>query len=190
MVTLGSLFLQRANHFSPWQTGLTLSCIYIASMISNPLFGRLSDGGRIRWTSFLLVFAAITIFIFPHLPPQWFLPMLAAYGFFFMASYPVVEAALMESTHDSVRGRVFGCFITVGGLLGNLSHWFVGEWVKQLGPQASAPAGYFAIYNLLGIFVLGSLLALIFLHTISQHAKKNLPSASNPASAKLEPQSP
>jgi MFS family permease len=66
-------------------------------------------------------------------PKAWAIPTLLLYGFFFMASYPMVEAMLMESVPDAVRGRVFGLFITIGGLLGNLSHWIAGDAVKRLG---------------------------------------------------------
>lgn len=166
MVTLGSLFLQHAHHYDPWKTGLALSCIYLASMVSNPVFGHLSDRGRMRWASFLLIGAAFTICVFPHVSAAWFPALLGAYGFFFMATYPIVEASLMESVHDSVRGRVFGIFITVGGLLGNLSHWLVGKWVKHLDGRSHLTESYYSIYNLLALFVLLSMLGLYFLHRL------------------------
>jgi hypothetical protein len=81
-----------------------------------------------------------------------------------MASYPMVEAALMESVPDAVRGRVFGLFILVGGLLGNFSHWFIGIWTKDLGSRATEPSAYFNLYNVLALFVLLSLLGLFGLH--------------------------
>src|SRR5690606_30310110 len=39
MASLGSLFLQPAHGFDVRQTGQTLSCIYLAPVISNPIFG-------------------------------------------------------------------------------------------------------------------------------------------------------
>ena len=78
----------------------------------------------------------------------------------------MIEAALMESVHDSVRGRVFGIFITIGGLVGNLSHWVVGVWVKNLGAAGNEPAGYYRIYLGLAGLVLLSLLGLPCLHAI------------------------
>ena len=166
MASLGSLFLQRAHGFNPRATGLALSLIFLASAISNPFFGGLSDQRRIRWTVFVLILAAVCIGLFPHVPPAWTTVVLASYGFFFMASYPMVEAALMLSVHDSVRGRVFGLFITIGGLLGNLAHWFVGDWVKHLGSTADRPSAYYGVYGLLAGFVLISLLGLVCLHAI------------------------
>ena len=117
MGSLGSLFLQKAHGFSLKHTGLALSAIFLASAISNPLFGGLSDRGRFRWTSLVLIMAAITVAILPHMPRSLLIPTFLVYGFFFMATYPMIEAALMESVPDAVRGRVFGFFITIGGLL-------------------------------------------------------------------------
>jgi MFS transporter, FSR family, fosmidomycin resistance protein len=160
MATSSSLFLQNARGFSPKLTGLALSGIFLLSAVSNPLFGRLSDGGRRRWLSFLLVMSAILISAFPHVSGPALVPVVLGFGFFFLASYPVSEAALMESVPDSVRGRVFGLFIMIGGLAGNLSHWLVGDWVEKLGPRAALPASYLPLYAVLSGLALLSLGAL------------------------------
>ena len=160
MGTLSSLFLQEAHGFSLQLTGLTLSAIFLAAVISNPLFGGLSDRGRMRWTSLVLGMAALAMTGFPRVAPQWFVPTLAGYGFFFMASYPMVEAALMQAVPDAMRGRVFGLFITVGGLVGNSSHWVVGRHVEALGPAAHTTASYHVPFALLGGLVMVSLLGL------------------------------
>jgi MFS family permease len=166
MGSLGSLFLQQAHGYSIGQTGLVLSLIFLPSAISNPLLGHMSDGGRKRWTAGVLFIAAVTIAIFPHVPKSWTIPMLLTYGFFFMSSYPMVEAMLMESVPDAVRGRVFGLFITIGGLLGNLSHWIAGDAVKRLGKSAEAIDGYFPLYYGLAAFVVISLSGLGGLNAI------------------------
>ncbi len=166
MGSLASLFLQQAHGFTPKITGLALGGMFLASAISNPIFGGLSDRGRIWWTSFVLFAAAVMVITFPHVPPKWIFPVLAIYGFFFMASYPMIEAAVMESVHDSVRGRVFGLFITFGGLIGNFAHWAVGHWVKRLGENAALPRAYYPIYGLLALLILISLAGLPCLHRI------------------------
>jgi len=166
MGSLGSLFLQNAHGYSLQQTGVTLSGIFLASIISNPLFGHLSDRGRTRWCCFVLGVAAALATLFPHLAPGWFFVAFMAYGFFFMASYPMVEAAVMLAVHDSVRGRAFGLWITIGGLLGNLSHWLVGGWVEALGDRAKSPSGYYGLYTLVGGCIVLSLAGLACLHAI------------------------
>src|SRR2546429_8032198 len=93
------------------------------AIISNPLIGSLSDRGRVRWGFIILSVAALVVGIFPHLPKTALIPGLMIYGFFLPASYPVIEAALMESVPDAVRGRVFGFFITIGGGAGKRCQW-------------------------------------------------------------------
>ncbi|MEK7707625.1 MAG: MFS transporter [Verrucomicrobiota bacterium] len=166
MGSLGSLFLQKAHGYDTEQAGLTISGLFLASAVSNPLFGSLSDRGRKRWTALVLLVAAVLVAVFPHVPTAWTIPAYLVYGFFFLASYPMVEAALMQSVPDAVRGRVFGLFITVGGLIGNLSHWIVGNEVKRMGDAAHEPASYFTLYGALAGLVVASLLGLPCLHAI------------------------
>jgi MFS family permease len=190
MGSLGSLFLQHAHGMGLGSTGLALSWIFLPSAISNPIFGGLSDGGRLRWASAVLFVAALVVAAFPHLPSPWLIPAFLVYGFFFMSSYPIIEAALMESVPDEVRGRVFGFFITIGGLVGNLSHWLVGHWVQKLGSAASVASSYYTLYSLLALLIIGSLAGLPCLRAIrrrerlqhasadfSQSAISNRPSA-------------
>jgi FSR family fosmidomycin resistance protein-like MFS transporter len=161
MGSLGSLFLQQAHGYGPALTGVVVSSIFLPSAISNPLFGHFSDRGRKRWTTGVLLIAAVLIAIFPHVPRAGAVPLLLLYGFFFMASYPMVEAMLMESVPNAVRGRVFGLFITIGGLIGNLSHWLVGEAVKQLGDRAATVAAYHPLYLAMAGLVVVSLTGLL-----------------------------
>jgi len=176
MGTSASLFFQKAHGFGTSLTGLALSGIFIASAVSNPLFGRLSDRGRIRWLSALLLLAALLMFLFPRVPATWSVPVLLAYGFFFMASYPVTEAALMEAVPDAVRGRVFGLFITICGLIGNVAHWAMGDWVGSMGAGASQPSAYYPLYSMLALLVLASLGALPFLRGIRKREHLEVPS--------------
>ena len=159
MGSLGSLFLQKAHGLSTERTGGILSMIFIASAISNPLFGKLSDKGVGRWTTFALIIAGIIVASFPHFSPRLAPLVFAIYGFFFMASYPMVEGALMAAVPHHIRGRVFGLFITIGGILGNLAHWAMGAFVKGLGPSSAQVSSYFGMYwilaALLGLSLFG-----------------------------------
>ncbi|HLH53110.1 MAG TPA: MFS transporter [Verrucomicrobiae bacterium] len=166
MGSLGSLFLQNARGYDAKSTGVALSGIYLAATISNPLFGSLSDRGRKRWLTLALSIAAALIAVFPWVPQRWTIPIYVVYGFFFLAGYPMTEAALMESVPDEVRGRVFGIFVMTGGVIGNLSHWIVGEKVKQLGPAAAVPASYHHIYAVLALMLVLSLSGLLCLNPI------------------------
>jgi MFS family permease len=172
MGSLGSLFLQNACGFDPKQTGLALSAIFLASVVSNPWFGHLSDHGRIRWTCAVLLVSVGVVGIFPRVPPEWLIPTFALYGFFFMAGYPMVEAALMEAVPDAVRGRAFGFFITLAGMVGNLSHWMAGNWVKGLGASAHSVSAYYPLYGQLSLLLLLSLLGLPCLHAIGKRERR------------------
>ena len=171
MGSLGSLFLQNACGFDLKQTGMALSAIFLASVVSNPLFGHLSDRGRIRWTCAVLLVSVVVVGVFPRVPTQWLIPTFALYGFFFMSNYPMVEAALMEAVPDAVRGRAFGFFITLAGLIGNLSHWMAGYWVKNLGIRAHSAQAYYPLYGQLSLLLLLSLLGLPCLHAIRKREK-------------------
>ena len=185
MGSLSSLFLQKAHHYDPKMTGLALSGIFIAATISNPLFGHLSDGGRKRWIALTLVLAALMIALFPHVPPRATIPVLFVYGFFFMASYPITEAALMEAVPDAVRGRVFGIFVMGGGVIGNLSHWLVGAQVKRLGATADTASAYYPIYAAIASLVLVSLTGLLCLRAIQRRQARGAPTATGTGSMPL-----
>ena len=180
MATSASLFFQTAHGFDPKVAGAALSGIFLTAAVSNPLFGRLSDSGRVRWMSLVLLMAAMLMALFPRVPVVWMVPVLLGYGFFFMASYPISEAALMEAVHDSVRGRIFGLFITLCGLVGNLSHWLIGDWVTRLGERASLPSSFFPLYSTLSLLVLCSLAAMPFLEAIRKREHKLAPGKSAP----------
>ena len=171
MGSLTSLFLQNAHGFSVQQTGVALSGIFVGTVISLPLFGHLSDRGRKRWTCLVHTMAALVIALLPHLPGEkshLFFFVLMAYGFFFMASYPIVEAGVMLAVHDSVRGRAFGLWIMIGGLLGSLSHWIIGHVVEGFGSRASQPESFYTTYAVLACLLMLSLVGLPCLQAVQR----------------------
>lgn len=171
MGSLTSLFLQNAHGFSVQQTGVALSGIFVGTVISLPLFGHLSDRGRKRWTSLVHTMAALVIALLPRLPGEkshLFFFVLMAYGFFFMASYPIVEAGVMLAVHDSVRGRAFGLWIMIGGLLGSLSHWIIGHVVEGFGERGSNPESFHATYGVLACLLILSLIGLPCLQAVQR----------------------
>jgi MFS family permease len=154
------LFLQQARGYDVRATGLALSSIFLVGVVSNPLFGHLSERRRLRWIAFVLAASAALIAVFPHVPKSWTLPVLLTYGFFYLANFPMVEAALLTAVPEAVRGRVFGVFLTVVGLVGNLGHWWAGARVRNLGAASANAASYAGAYAILALFMVGSLAAL------------------------------
>ena len=129
---------------------------------------------------------------FPTFAGFGLIPALVIYGFFFLANYPMVEAAIMESVPDAVRGRVFGLFITVGGLVGNLAHWTAGNWVRRLGDGASLPNSYYALYGFLSMLIVLALAGLPCLHAIRkrEHLEPALAGAAKSAPVLRTPHAP
>jgi MFS family permease len=157
MGSLGSLFLQKAHGWSAQKTGFALSMIFIGTVISNPVFGTLSDKRRFLWLMGVLTIAGCLVISFPLLPASFMMPGLFIYGFFFIASYPMVEAALMEVAPKAYRGRISGLFILVGGFIGNLAHWILGWRVENLGEKAEQISAYQSSFSTLGCLVFISL---------------------------------
>lgn len=74
----------------------------------------------------------------------------------------------MLAVHDSVRGRAFGLWITIGGLLGNLSHWIIGTIVEGFGERASQVESFYGTYAMLAAFLMLSLLGLPALQAVQR----------------------
>jgi len=170
--TLSSLYLQKVHGDSVAASGRVLSLVFLASAVSNPLFGRWSEGARMKWAAVLLPVAALALAALPWVPRAAFPAMLMTFGFFFMATYPIVDAALTTAVPDAIRGRVVGLFITVGGLVGNASHWAMGWWVVGLGPSAGRASGYRVLFAGLAGGVAAAMLALPLLHRLRSNEWK------------------
>lgn len=168
MSTLSSLFLQHAWHYDARQTGTLLGGMFLAAIVSNPLFGALSDRGPLRLAAILMVLSSGTVMLFPLLPKAGVTVALAVYGFFFLANYPVVEAALMTSVPVKVRGQVMGLIITVSGVIGSLAHWQIGDWVQVL--PSFDRMRFAPLFGTLATLMVVSLLALPLLKRIRTYA--------------------
>jgi len=156
--TISSVFLQKVHHYGAGRTGLFLGLMSLSSLVANPLFGTLSDGRqRLRWLGGLLAAAAVGAAAIPWAPRTLVLPALVAYGIPVMASYAVGEAALAESVPDSLRGTMFGAFLTVAGVLGNVAPWTVGRLADALARRADVAVAYVPLYSGLAVLLALSL---------------------------------
>ena len=174
--TLGSLFLQKAHGLTPGAAGTVLSCIFLVSAVSNPLFGHWSDRRRFPWMIGLVGSSAVLFAAFPWLPEGLIPWAFGLYGGLFVASYPIVEAELMQCVPDAARGRFFGLFITVGGVGGNLSHWATGAWVDGMGDRARDAVTYRVLFGALAGLMALSLLGLPALAWFRRHRHEYPPS--------------
>lgn len=186
----GALFLQQAHGFSLGGSGLALSMIFLGSAVGNPFFGQLADRRLASGLTVVILAAAAVTALFGWLPGGWMIPAFLVYGFFFMGGYPMTEAAVVRAVPDAIRGRAIGVFITVGGLVGNLSHWWVGHWIERLGDTATNPAAYVPLFLILATLILGSLLALPWLLKLGALHRAALANASSHAPAPMPPAEP
>jgi len=166
MASLSSLFLQNAQGFDTRHAGIAVSVLSVGGILGNPLLSSLSDGRRKRWITVVLVAGSGIIIFFPRVPSNWTLPSLLAFGFFFLAAFPTIEAALMQSVPDAVRGRVFGFYVMITGSVGALAPWVVGLRMKHLGGAAREAHNYFGTYAAAGGLGLLALAGLPCLHAI------------------------
>ena len=158
--TLGSLFLQKSHGWDLTQTGFALSLIFLAAIISNPLFGHLSDLGnnRGKWIIFTLTIGAVTAVFIPRVSTDWTIPVFIVHGFFFMACYPLIESLMMETVSPKVRGRVVGIYLTISGGVGTLAHWLCGYWVDRMDDLAFESTTYYSYYMMLAGLMLTTLI--------------------------------
>jgi MFS family permease len=173
VASLSSLFLQNARGYDIGAAGFAVSALFVGSIVGNPLLSALSDGRRKRGITVTLVIGGILIILLPHVSAGWMLPSLLAYGFFFLAAFPIIEAALMQSVPDAVRGRVFGFYVMITGLVGAFAPWVVGLEVKRLGDAAHEVHSYFGLYGVVGGFGLLALAGLPCLHAIRKREHLN-----------------
>ncbi len=161
---LATVLLQKAHAFSPKQTGDYFGLMSLTALIANPLFGALSDRRhRLGIAAGVLVVAGMGAAALPHASARFVLAPLVVFEFFVLASYPVVETALAESVPDRLRGRAFGLFITVAGLIGATAPWCMGEVVDAIGARATDSAAYVGTFAFLGALIAASPVGLLVL---------------------------
>ena len=97
----------------------------------------------------------------------------------------MTEAAVVRAVPDAARGRVVGGFITVGGLLGNLGHWWAGERIARLGTAASRAEAYQPFFLMLAAMIVAALLALPWLLRLNHPPKSAGATVTNSTSVDL-----
>ena len=137
ITTFNSLFLQRGLGFDAKTTGLFIGLMFLTGVLSNPLLGAFSDKRRFLTGGVTILCMAVFGALIPWAPRSWIWLALCVYGFFTLATYPIIEAALMESVPDALRGRMFGMFITISGTISSFAHWAMGSVADSLQHRAA-----------------------------------------------------
>lgn len=166
VASLTSLFLQNTRGFDTRHAGFAVSALFVGSIIGNPLLSSLSDRRRKRWITLVLGLGSLLIIFLPHVDLSWMYPYLFVYGFFFLAAFPTIEAALMQSVPDAVRGRVFGIYVMITGTVGAFAPWILGLCMKSITGAVHEEHSYYGLYTLSGVLGLLALAGLPCLHAI------------------------
>ena len=166
VASLSALFLQNTRGFDTRHAGFAVSALFVGSIVGNPLLSSLSDRKRKRWITLVLGLGSLLIIFLPYVSPAWMFPYLLLFGFFFLASFPTIEAALVQSVPDAVRGRVFGFYVMITGTVGALAPWMIGLRMKHIGAAAHEGRSYYGIFATLGGLGLLALAGLPCLHAI------------------------
>lgn len=150
MISLTSIFLQKAHGLSVKQTGFVVGAMMLSSVIANPIAVWLSPGRR-RLPTLLaaLILGAITLATTPFLPIVWVLPTLCLFEAFQLGTYAVSDAAMLERVSPAVRGQLIGLFLTLAGTFASTGPWLMGWWTDRLGQRSHDPLAYVAPYTTL-----------------------------------------
>lgn len=178
VVSLTSLFLQNTRGFDTRHAGLAVSALCVGSIIGNPLLSSLSDRHRKRWITLVVGVGSLLIIFLPHVPAGWMFPYLFVYGFFFLAAFPIIETALVQSVPDAVRGRVFGFYVMITGVVGALAPWIIGLRMKFIAGTMHEERSYHGLFTALGCLGLLVLAGVPCLHAIRK--REHLADAAGP----------
>ncbi|MCC7493556.1 MAG: MFS transporter [Fimbriimonadaceae bacterium] len=176
--SLNSLFLQRGAGFglSVGAVGSLLGYKGLISLVSNPLFSHLSDRGqRLWWWAGTLVATALCGLLIPLLSPGPAQVALVLQGMFFLANFPIFEAALLERVPARLRGRAYALVLCIVGAFSAVAPKAVGGWVDALvqpGQALIARDAFAPLYWRLGCGLLSSLLAVPLLVVIQRRGRR------------------
>ncbi len=151
VLSLLSVYLQKAHGYSPKHTGMVLGSVMALSIIINPLAVYMSGGKRrLPTLSAVLVLGGLSIGALPAMSVGWVLPVMCVFQSLQLSSYAISDAAFLERVAPEVRGRVVGLFLTLAGTLASMSPWVMGFWTDLLKQRAHEPIAYLPIFATLG----------------------------------------
>ncbi|MDB5355059.1 MAG: hypothetical protein JWN24_1512 [Phycisphaerales bacterium] len=154
-LSLASIYLQKAQHRDPKETGLFLGVMMLMGVVANPLAVWLSPGRRrLRFLTGSLVISSFIIASVPLVPRAFVLPVLCLFQSMHLGSYAMSDAAILERVSANVRGRVVGLFLTVAGSFAGISPWLMGFWTDRMGAGTLRQLPYLAPFGTLGLMMI------------------------------------
>jgi MFS family permease len=166
-LTLTSIYLQKAHHYSVAKAGLVIGSMMLVAIVANPLAVYLSPGKRRLWTLLgILLAGAGIIATIPFVPPAYVLPVLCLFQACHLGSYAVAEAGILERVSPAVRGRVIGIFITVAGTLASFAPWLMGAWTDAMKDRAYVASAYALPFGVLALLFVYASTSILFIRRL------------------------
>ncbi len=154
-LTLSSVYLQKAHHYTVEQTGFVVGTMMLLSSIANPFAVYFTPGRRrLPALAVVLVMGGAILMLVPFVKVRFALLVLAAFQTCQMASYAISDSGMLERVAPSVRGRVVGLFLSVAGTFASLSPWAMGAWTDLLKERALEPLAYVPLFVTLGVMMI------------------------------------
>jgi MFS family permease len=187
ILSLGSIYLQKAHHLTAARTGFILGFIMLLSIVVNPIAVWLSPGRRrLPTLGVNLVTAGLIVAATPMVPVRGVLWVLMAFMTFQLGSYAVSDAAILERVEPHVRGRVVGIFLTLAGTFSSISPWVMGFWTDALKERASDPAAYTPIFGALSAMMIISAFSLPLIKRLGPPVAQGIDPITETSPATLE----
>jgi len=154
LLSLGSVYLQKAMHADTQRTGLFLGAMTALSIVVNPMLVWLSMGRlRLRSLAAAVIGAGCVIAVIPLCSGEHVFAILCAAQTLQMGSYAISDAAILERVPAALRGRVYGLFLCIAGTMANTAPWLMGWWTDRFGAAAAAQKTYLPPFATLGVMV-------------------------------------
>lgn len=188
VLSLGSVYLQKALGFGTLRTGLILGAMTALSIIVNPLLVWLSMGRiRLRAMAAVMLVSGCVIASVPLCPTSHVFAILCAAQTLQMGTYAISDSAILERVAAPLRGRIYGLFLTIAGTIANTAPWLMGWWTDRFGTAAAHPRTYLPPFVTLGLMVAAASLAAPLIAKLGVATKPEINPLSEIAPATMEP---
>jgi MFS family permease len=160
-MTLASIYLQKAFHYSPKQAGLAVGLMMLLSVLASPTSVYLTGGKRrLPILASVLVIGGCVLACVPLWAGLGAIITLCVFQTFQLGSYAMSDASMLERVAPEVRGRVVGVFLTIAGTFGASAPFVIAWSTDLLGVHGTEPRAYAPIF-----FVLGGMMGVASLAT-------------------------
>ncbi len=188
LLSLASVYLQKALHRDTQRTGLVLGSMTALSIVVNPLLVWLTVGRRrLRSLALAVIGAGCAISILPLWSGHRVFAALCVAQTLQMGSYAISDSAILERIPAALRGRVYGLFLCIAGTIANTAPWLMGWWTDRFGAAAAYQRTYLPPFVTLGVMVATASLATPLIARLGAVSEPAIDPLSEISPATMEP---